>query len=361
MKPDRTNYEIWLVDYLDGNLDGEQVRQLLSFLEENPDIREEFDGLSVIPLHFEEVSFRNRTSLKRSADELSEAQFELLCVASLENDLSPEQKRELDDIITGNEERRKSAELLSRIKLKPSEHTFRYKHRLKKLTLPQKLIRVSAIGLSAAATILIMFTVLKNPVQVTGYQLPATGSLEKGNEESKNQTVVNVPDKKEELKVPIAENLIKNLNESASGDVRSLSENKPIADSSLQVANTEINSIAKITGITEVPQESVPVNASLVAMNLTPVDPFNEEGGNAVGNFFSRIIREKVLKSPNPERGNLKAYEVADAGITGLNKLFGSNMKLEKTLAENGEVRSVYFNSRLLKINAPVKKAEPLE
>jgi hypothetical protein len=50
MKPDRTSYEIWLVDYLDGNLDSGQAGLLMAFIEENPDIKEEFEGLSGIVL-----------------------------------------------------------------------------------------------------------------------------------------------------------------------------------------------------------------------------------------------------------------------------------------------------------------------
>jgi hypothetical protein len=78
MKPDRTNYEIWLVDYLDGILNDEQAGQLLSFLDDNPDIKEEFDGLSAIPLPFSEVSFGNKNSLKRSAADHRLISFSLL-------------------------------------------------------------------------------------------------------------------------------------------------------------------------------------------------------------------------------------------------------------------------------------------
>jgi len=317
--------------------------------------------MAVIPIPSEEVLFGNRNSLKRSADELSESQFELLCVASLENDLSVEQKEELDEIISGNEERRRIAGLLSRMKLIPSEHTYRYKHRLRKLTVAQKVISISAIGLSAAASVLIMFTVLKNPVTDNGYGLPATGSLEKPAERTEREAAKIVPGKKEETKLPVAGNLTAKINESVSAERKSINENITVADTTVPVSDILKNDIAMISGLTQVPQGNTTLAVSLVTMNLTLVEPFNEEEGNAVGNFFTRLIREKVLKSQTPENGNLKAYEVADAGIAGINKLFGSNMTLEKTIDEKGEVQSVYFNSKLLKFNAPVKKAEPLE
>jgi hypothetical protein len=42
MKISRQNYEQYFVDYLDGKLNDEQVGVLMSFLEFNPDLKEEF-------------------------------------------------------------------------------------------------------------------------------------------------------------------------------------------------------------------------------------------------------------------------------------------------------------------------------
>jgi hypothetical protein len=36
-------------------------------------------------------------------------------------------------------------------------------------------------------------------------------------------------------------------------------------------------------------------------------------------------------------------------------------MELDKKNNEKGEPKSVYFSSKILKFNAPVKKSEPLE
>ena len=41
MKIDRSNYEIWLIDWLDGNLSDLQAEKLLLFLDENPDLKED--------------------------------------------------------------------------------------------------------------------------------------------------------------------------------------------------------------------------------------------------------------------------------------------------------------------------------
>ena len=44
-KPDRSDYEIWFTDWLDGTLDEEKTIALMIFLGENPDLRESSKAL----------------------------------------------------------------------------------------------------------------------------------------------------------------------------------------------------------------------------------------------------------------------------------------------------------------------------
>jgi hypothetical protein len=365
MRPDRTNYEVWLIDYLDGNLTSGQVELLNEFLAENPDLKEEFEGLSSVYLPVPDRSFMNKNSLRRSAGELSESQFELLCAASLEKDLTPEQQAELDEVISASEEKRKTALLFSKTKVSAPDIRYRYKSRLRKLTAGQKVIRLTATGLSAAATILILFTIIRNPqgtVTVTPgsrlISLTDNDSLEKNtrnvNDISHEEKIV--PAKKEDKKNNQAVTLFAKIDKTIASEMKSFNEKSLSPDSSLKVVAALKTDIEKIGGITEIPSESKPLNLSLVSMNLPQADPYYDDPENAVGNFFARVVREKILKSETAEKGNLKAYEVADAGITGINKLFGSNMTLKRTTDENGDVKSVYFSSKLIKFNAPVKK-----
>ncbi|TFG43920.1 MAG: hypothetical protein E4H43_01105, partial [Bacteroidia bacterium] len=153
MKPDRSNYEIWFSDWLDGNLSEKQIGELKLFLKENPDLEEELNGLAVVSLNPPDLIFSGKKGLEQSPESLSESQFEHLCIASLENDLTPGQKAELDEIISRDETRRKSFELIQKLKLKPLAVSFTRKNSVKKLTIGRKIFRLSVIGLSAAATI----------------------------------------------------------------------------------------------------------------------------------------------------------------------------------------------------------------
>jgi hypothetical protein len=78
----------------------------------------------------------------------------------------------------------------------------------------------------------------------------------------------------------------------------------------------------------------------------------------AAGRFFAKVFRERILKEVTIDDSPIKGYEIAEAGVTGLNKLLGWEMAFEKNSDENGELKSIYFSSKILKIQAPVNKSE---
>ncbi|HSL86673.1 MAG TPA: hypothetical protein VK861_07035, partial [Bacteroidales bacterium] len=85
---------------------------------------------------------------------------------------------------------------------------------------------------------------------------------------------------------------------------------------------------------------------------------FADDGRSNVNRFFARVFHEKIMRDTTAGEKPVRAYDIAEAGIAGLNKLFGTEMALQRNTGKNGEVTSVYFSSRLLKFNAPVRKTE---
>ena len=63
---DRSNYEIWLIDWLDGNLDEARTKQLLAFLDENPDLKEEADSLKLSRIFPDNIKPVKKENLKKS-------------------------------------------------------------------------------------------------------------------------------------------------------------------------------------------------------------------------------------------------------------------------------------------------------
>jgi hypothetical protein len=364
MQIDRSNYEIWLIDWFDRKLSEQEIVALTLFLKENPDLSEEFNELDKVSLNPPEVLFPNKKQLKKSISDLSGSQFELLCVAYLENDLSASQQTDLLESIDQNPGKKRIFELIQKTKLIPPGSGYRYKNRLIKRTIVQKVIRLSLIGLSAAAIVAM--------VMVTYILIPRKLSDEKNNtslnvipDKNPQQPAVNKltdriiagnkipsPGRKEELKNA---GVKKNISVLTGSDSIILKNNE-----------SPENTSARETGVKKIPvlaqRDIIERNVSniLIASNSHFVSPSYDEERSNVGRFIAKNFREKILKVKIPEDSPLKGYEIAEAGVTGLNKLLGWEMALDKNNDENGELKSVYFSSKILKFNAPVKKTEPL-
>ena len=106
MSINKSNYEIFILDYLDGNLSPEVIAELLLFLEANPDIKEEFQMLSSSHLDADTTaSFPDKVWLKTGPDE-NEPLFlkddERLAIAAIENDHDPVTREKIITRLSGD-------------------------------------------------------------------------------------------------------------------------------------------------------------------------------------------------------------------------------------------------------------------
>jgi len=359
--PDRTNYEIWLIDYIDGTLDNERAALLFAFLDENPDIKEEFADLTPIPVKPAGMQFRNKESLKKAPSEMNRHQFELLCVASSENDLENGQKAELEEIISSDPEKRKTFDLIQKIRLVAPAGTYRYKYRLRKLTTGQRIFRYSLTLVSTAAAIFVMIMVLNKPEAVLpGNEKIAVKSVVPSSDAAmaQKQDIEKSSRQTDQLKGKmIVLNSVSDVHKTNTVD-----ENHTVKGSG---ARDSVVAEIKRYEIDKVPLSADGLKRSdteirLVAINITPVNEESDTDGNGPGQLIEKLFREKVIKPKDPEKGPIKAFDIADAGVKGLKKLFGWDLSLQKNKDEKGEVRSVSFSSNLISFNTPVKKVTRL-
>jgi len=361
MKPDRSNYEIWFTEFLDGNLSEKQVEELKVFLQDNPDLNEELNGLTMVTLNPPELTFMGKNELGKSAESLSEEQFEYLCIANLENDLNHGQKSELDDIISRDEIKRKSFEQIQKLKLKPVSAGFARKSIVKKLTTGQKIFRLSVIGLSAAATIAILISIFLFKSENTKRDPIRTAQI----------ITTDTVSADTDLPVAVKEPEINMLRNSDRPATRKLITEIPVGEVNLTL--TELvyqdgpDSLpafqrpeALISLKVEIPENLFEAN-NLEAGSIRIFDPAYTppliEYRSNVQLFLARLFHEKIMKDKNAGTRPVESFEIAQAGIKGLNKLFGWEIALHKNTDENGDIRSYNFSSGLLKFNAPVKKS----
>jgi hypothetical protein len=366
MHIERSNYEIWLIDWLDGNLSEIQVEQLQHFLSENPDLMEEFDELSLFNLKPTEKSFPNKNQLQKTTANLSGSQLEYLSVAYLEKDLSHDEQTELKENIELDPEKKKLFELIQKMRLSPVSLSYKHKKRLIRRTFAGNVIRLSLIGLSAAAiiTLVIITSVSKpGPQQVrferTAQTLLVDSTIQKPALEKVPKVI------KTEKKIISSKKQINNILALSPKTVSFISEpnqNLPVQNDSL-LGSTDLPRILinKISVSPDIDLNLETVPNTLIALNYIVPVPEYDDGRSRLSKFIAKTFREKILKVKSAKDSPLKVYEIAEAGVSGLDKLLGWEMALDERKDVNGELKSVYFSSKILKFNAPVKKSEPLQ
>lgn len=363
MKPDRSNYEIWITDWIDGALSNKQEEELMSFLRNNPDLLEEFKELPLIYVTPDSVKFSGKEGIKRTVDSYSEEQFEHLCIAHLENDLSADQVSELMEIVAHNDQKRKTYELFNKLKLAPSDYRFAKKSSVKKLTIGGKVIRWTAIGLSSAAAAAILFV--------------AYLSVPDNNKGNAGQKALSLPTDTLLIKhsPPVIANVqiipprhflepsdLYNPSEKTvlpGQDILTIKQDPAMdqPDPPESFPRADAISIAYVPDHADIKKSSEMPPTSLQAYNPGDyIPPLSDDGRSNVEKYFARIFHEKIMKDTSSGNRPVESFELAKAGIEGLNKLLGWEMTLSRNTDGNGELKSYYYSSKLLKVNAPVKK-----
>lgn len=153
----RTNYETYVIDYLDGKLNAVERRYFIAFLESNPDIKDEIESIDEISLQPDQKVFPKKENLKKESvldvDGINEGNYEEYFIANYENDLSATEKKSLALFIDKNQNLKQEFDIYSKLKLVPvGDIVFSAKDQLK-----QK-VSLNPMWYSAAAAMIILFT-----------------------------------------------------------------------------------------------------------------------------------------------------------------------------------------------------------
>ena len=97
MNINKNNYEAFFLDYHEGNLTPQQVADLLLYIEQHPELREEFESFENIILEdFSDITFENKSGLKKEITIDNKDEF---FIRSIENTLTPAEKALVTDFI----------------------------------------------------------------------------------------------------------------------------------------------------------------------------------------------------------------------------------------------------------------------
>lgn len=158
----QNNYEIWLVDYLDGALSDAEAVAVEAFLVSHPEIAEELEQLKEISLSPSTATFSKKNELKKeivSVGTITENNFETAFIEKIENQLSDQKQAELSSFLAKNPHLQNDLSLFEKTILSPSSASFSSKNQLKKKEKTRIIplwIHLKSTQWSAAAAIVVL-------------------------------------------------------------------------------------------------------------------------------------------------------------------------------------------------------------
>ncbi|HKK10128.1 MAG TPA: hypothetical protein VJ939_04790, partial [Bacteroidales bacterium] len=137
MKINKGNYELFFVDYFDGNLSGESKKELFAFLEQNPELKAEFESFEPVVLPPENITYPDKASLRKQqivpTGSINEENYEDFLIAYAEKDLTKQEEVLLQQFFKKNPSLREESEKYAKLKLHPDKDIiFENKEELKK-------------------------------------------------------------------------------------------------------------------------------------------------------------------------------------------------------------------------------------
>lgn len=344
----RSNYESYFIDYIDGNLPDELVNDFLDFLEKNPDLAEELKTVSTISLQPENCSFPDKDALLK-ADTLMPDEPEFRAVAYLEGDMAEAEKTHFEAELAINDELLKSMQLLAKTKLL-ADNSVRFPD---KSQLMRKSPKVLYIRIAQAAAILVLFVSVW--ALAPWGKKPLNEQFFAQQEQPKQQPVVTKPEND-------AQPLQTNPAPAKSPENQTEEQRSVPKASQLQPKTTETRRAAAEPDLLAqreaMPTQIKPITQAIVAsagfephkvkMEIEEAAPKSAAKQMSVEQYLAH----KLISAPKGETFTLA--NVANAGLKAAENLAPDRLNVERS--QQGQLEQINFESRLIAFSIPFKK-----
>ncbi|MGC9353208.1 MAG: hypothetical protein ACP5D9_05185 [Mariniphaga sp.] len=349
MKITRDNYEVYFLDYLEGNLDETLVDDFIDFLRQNPGLKAELEMAGTVKVELENISFRNKGKLYKEKFDL-ESEFNRAAVARMEGDLQKNELAEFEKYLSTHPEKQKETALFEKTRLKADESiVFKKKNKLYHYSTGKTILLWST---RIAAILVLAFMVYRVADSISNQNIipesQVAVSEKKTNKEPVQQTEpANIPqksDNKEET-TPINEKVVEPLKKASpkAEPVKSLHENTK--------GRMEHEKIAEVRVPVEIPERltgrSASVSVQKPELTLAQMKITHQETP-------SEMLEERLLADVVKEKtgiGNLSLNRVAKAGLNLVSAVSGEKFSFETN--DNGEITELNYDSRLLAFTIP--------
>lgn len=376
MDINRQNFETYFIDYLDGGLDPGQVAELLSFLEKNPDLERELKEFENIQIKPREILFPGKESLKKTISDIpviNESNFEEYCIAKIEGDLLAKDEVILEQYLADFPEKRKDFELFAKTILQPDTIFFKDKASLKKPYAGLRIGRRTMWAYVSAAASIVILLILFIGTDWKLFQKKNQLALSETGSSNQNTELVQkniVPPEREKITEPGIEESVSSKEKSIismeSGEKKLfpntisdygqvekiITETSPRRDSIIEKTPERLEP----KGIFQVKQPVL--LADLRFSRKIEGEQPDKSGFLTIRQFAIRKFKSEILLEEEDKinTDRFSVWDMADAGVKGVNKLVGWNIKLDKIYDEKGNITALAFNSGILAFNTSLKK-----
>lgn len=349
MKITRDNYEVYFLDYLEGNLDENLVDDFIDFLRQNPDLKAELETVAPVKVELENVIYWGKDKLYKEKFDL-EPEFNRAAVALMEGDLQENEIAEFEKYLSTHPEKQKEAALFEKTRLKADESiVFKKKHKLYHYSAGKTILLWST---RIAAVLVLAFMVyrvadnISNQNSIPESQVAVTEKKTKPEPVETPATIPQKPEKKEET-APIDKKVAEPLKKVApkTEPVKSLRENTR--------GRMEHEKIAEARVPLEIPEKlpvrsaSISVQKPEMALAQMKITPQETPGKIHEERLLADVVKEKT------GIGSLSLNKVAKAGLNLVSNV--SNEKFNFETNSDGQITELNFDSRLLAFTIPTK------
>ncbi|MEI6851405.1 MAG: hypothetical protein WCL06_01125 [Bacteroidota bacterium] len=370
MSINQHNYELFILDHYEGKLDTDATRELMLYLDLNPEAKEAFESYETIMLTPDlRQRFEPKSSLKKTVivavGELNEENYEDYFIESVENNLSIKEIAKLNEFLSANPHLKKSLETYKKTILKPDlSVVFGDKDSLKKTLItpkrPTPVRRMVLVSVSIAAMLILILLsgiVVRNMNYVSKNTSFAFATVDINRH---NRKTILVEKQNTGSTIPQSRNLYNNIANSKTinfADIN-LSTNK----------NTLVKvQIKKETQIETKRNNDLTANAFLSKRSeysgLIEEKEFllsrrnklkNNSQDEGLANYIVKGIKNAARStSKNKEdiadNKKIGFWDVAGFGVFAYNKITNNNLVLDKKTDANGRLMSFNIEDK----NAP--------
>lgn len=345
----RNNYEVYLIDYMDGKLDAVQVSELLLFLEQNPDIKETFEGLNTVHIAEEEPVSFNKEFLKKPPFAEVKHDYYPLLVGAIENTISKEEKQQLDTAKRIYPQLVKEEELFRLTLVTPDlSVTYPLKKELRK---PVPLLTDFSMIIRLAAAILLLaggwWFFRTAPVLVADGNKPAqpNKAVISGGQIAQTPVEGNTPNVKESAKTPVLslpekQNIRTAPNTAPATTILPESNRILLSQTFIESKN---NPLKPVTKFLQDELVLIPVAATLAYQTpgFTPKEPAFTEIPEVIYAGVQARKQEVLTEENKPGNNQIKPGDAGWAALSVINRVTGADIKVVRKYDQAGKKRGI--------------------